>query len=120
MPEAYICMSAWKRPLVSGLATSAEKKTAEVMARSSTSTPARSSALLTTLCVFCRAALTEVWKTSLSLRPSFSRTLSLPFFHPAASSSAAALSGLNSLRRLGLRKRAGLCMMLGVATPVRP
>jgi hypothetical protein len=46
--------------------------------------------------VFCRGALIEVWNTILSLVPSFARMPSGPRFQPACSSSALALSTLNS------------------------
>ena len=62
----------------------------------STSMPAFAQACLTIACVFCRGALVDVWYTILRRLPSLARMPSAPRFHPAWSSSALALSTLNS------------------------
>ena len=64
---------------------------------SSSSMPAFAHACLTMACTFWRTELIEVWNTQLAAcLPSFARTPSAPRFQPAASSSALALSTLNS------------------------
>ena len=65
-----ICMSAWKRPKVSGLPTSDEKNTLPVTALISMPMPPCPSACLMTCCVFCRGALMPAWNSSLHARPS--------------------------------------------------
>ena len=81
---------------MSGLATSEEKNTEATTDFNSTSMPAFWQACLTMAWVFCRGPLIEVWYSSFSLLPSFSRMPSAPGFQPAASSSLAAFSMLNS------------------------
>ena len=56
----------------------------------------------------------------LQLLAAFSRTPSAPFFQPAASSRALALSTLNSHLVFVDLKRGGLFMKFAVAMPVRP
>jgi len=58
-------------------------------------------------CVFCRAELMDVWKTSLRRLPSLARIPSAPRFQPAWSRAWLALSALNSHRVLGERNREG-------------
>src|SRR5687768_8931222 len=62
----YICRSAWKCALVSGLAASPEKNTVAEVAFSSTSMPHCAAACLKMVCTFCRIVLVEVWNSIFS------------------------------------------------------
>jgi hypothetical protein len=84
------------------------------------SMPAFWQACLMIAWVFWRGWLIEVWKTHLSFLPSFSRMPSAPFFQPALSRTALALSMLNSYFVVFERNFSGLLMKFAVAWPVRP
>src|SRR5262249_2647465 len=103
----YIWRSVEKCEYVSRLAASEEKYADATTDLSSTSIPALAHACLTMACVFWRGALMEVWNRNLSRLPSLARMPSAPRFHPAASSTALALSTLNSHFVLVDRKRDG-------------
>src|SRR6201996_3074110 len=115
-----ISMSAKNLPYVSGLVRSDEKNTEACPVFSSSSMPALPHACLTMACTFWRTELIEVWKTSFRRLPSLARTPSPPRFQPAASSSALALSTLNSDAIALLLYGAGLLSALAVAVAARP
>src|SRR5262249_39687845 len=119
-PVVYIWRSAVNCRYVSGFPGSEEKNTEPTTDFSSTSKPARVMACLTMAWVFCRGALTEVWKRTFRRLPSLLRTPSAPRFHPAASRIWFALSGLNSHFVLVDRTRGGAFRKLAVAWPSRP
>ena len=120
MVVVYIWMSALKCGNVSQFAGSEAKNTDATTDLISTSMPAFAQACLTIACVFCRGALVDVWYTILRRLPSLARMPSAPRFHPAWSSSALALSTLNSHFMLPDRNFAGAFRKLALVRPCRP
>ena len=75
---------------------------------------------MTICCVFCRGPLVEVWYSQRSCLPSLARMPSGPGFQPALSSTAIALSTLNSKRAVVERNAGGLMIRSAVVLPPLP
>ncbi|MCY1238740.1 hypothetical protein D9M72_514960 [compost metagenome] len=103
------------------LAEVAPKKMLESISLFSIRTPIEAKSASMMSWVVSRIELNEVWKTNVSGTPSLSRTVSPSVSRqPASSSSARALSRLNSQLVLCDAKEAGATRRLAVARPLLP